>query len=138
MVYNGSDWLIRGIFMRTVFSLLIIVGSILVGCQNKEANHEFLYPNLLPEEEGTYSYVLIYPDEYTEYEVPDFMKGYEQSSKITKGIMITLEKFKEEHSEIMVNEAPYYLFLDTEGIVLETNEEDEAEAFYLEKIHLRK
>lgn len=72
--------------MRRVFTLLIIVGSILIGCQYKDANHEFLYPDLLPVEEGNYSYVLIYPDDATGFELPEFMQGYEQRSKITMGV----------------------------------------------------
>ncbi|MDV2884808.1 hypothetical protein RYX45_06435 [Alkalihalophilus pseudofirmus] len=41
-----------------------------------------------------------------------------------------------EYSELAIGEAPYYVFLDTNGIVFETSDEREAGEFYLENIHL--
>ncbi|OLS37128.1 hypothetical protein BTR22_10630 [Alkalihalophilus pseudofirmus] len=64
------------------------------------------------------------------------MSGYEQNSNLTLGTMMSLENFNLEYSELAIGEAPYYVFLDTNGIVFETSGEREAGEFYIENIHL--
>ncbi|ADC51581.1 MULTISPECIES: hypothetical protein [Alkalihalophilus] len=122
--------------MNNKFILLIIVLCLVSGCKNEVNTSQFSYPQLLPAEDGKYSYVVIYPNEHTEHRIPEFMRGYEQNSNLTLGTMMSLENFNLEYSELAIGEAPYYVFLDTNGIVFETSDEREAGEFYLENIHL--
>ncbi|MDV2884809.1 hypothetical protein RYX45_06440 [Alkalihalophilus pseudofirmus] len=79
--------------MKKTFILLIILLCIATGCTNDETYSQFPYPQLLPAEDGKYSYVVIYPNEHTEHRIPEFMRGYEQNSNLTLGTMMSLENF---------------------------------------------
>jgi hypothetical protein len=126
-----------GLFLNRKILVLFFAVSLLWGCQSGGETMNFLYRDILPYKEGTYSIVLIYPDNINEYTVPDFMKGYQQGTKVSKVVQMPLESFQEEYPRLTVTQSPFYLFLNTEGIVFQTNKEDEAVNFYKEKVNIR-
>lgn len=60
---------------------------------------------------------------------PDFLQENENWSKIQGMSIDSLESVKKNLPKLNVNEAPYFIFLDTKGIVYETSSEQEAVAF---------
>ncbi|QOR67309.1 hypothetical protein IM538_03990 [Cytobacillus suaedae] len=87
----------------------------------------------MADQEGEYSVIILSPDSSTSLLVPDFMVGFEHH--LTSSIhQSTIRSFNDNYPKIEVDQAPYYIFLDSKGISYETNKESEAKDFYEENI----
>jgi hypothetical protein len=103
------------------FTLFILV--VFSACTPKD---NFPYKELLADQEGKYSVIILSPASLL---VPDFMVGFEHHL-ISSIHQSTLRSFKDNYPKIEVDQAPYYIFLDSKGIAFETNKEIDAKDFY--------
>ncbi len=119
--------------MRRLFFIFFALVIILVVCSACTVQDKFPYRDLLAHQKGKYSIIILSPDTTTSFPVPDFMEGFEHH--LTSSIhQSTLNSFNKSYPKIEVNQAPYFIFLDSKGIAYETNKESEARDFYEENI----
>ncbi|MFO1443658.1 hypothetical protein KDN24_10630 [Bacillus sp. Bva_UNVM-123] len=108
------------------FSLLVVIAS-LFGCTNS-----YPYPNDLPDK-GGYSIIIIHSED-DDMEKPEFISNLLENN-IYKVIQVYYSKLDNIYPKLDVKSAPYYIFLDSKGIIYETSDINDANNFYNEAIN---
>ncbi|WP_088006018.1 hypothetical protein [Indiicoccus explosivorum] len=113
--------------IRSLF-LLMLAAVLLSGCAEPEEGR-FAPPQLLSSEEGEYSILLIV-DETVSTEERSEIIDQVVSTATVRGILdeATIAK-PSEYESLAIEETPAVLIMDTEEIVLQTTDMEEAEAF---------
>ncbi|MGM0847251.1 MAG: hypothetical protein ACQEUT_20020 [Bacillota bacterium] len=106
------------------FAMLILLLS---GCSSNE------FPEELLSDEGKFSYLVVYPDDNS-LGSQDFLEkvdnyGKQASQKIDHGLILYLDNAQSRYPSLNIEQAPYYMFFDSEGVILETSDKEEANSF---------
>lgn len=78
--------------------------------------------------EGGLSIIIIFPSN-SFLEKPKFLSNHFEK-EIFKIILMDIEMVDKTYPELNIKSAPYFIFLDSEGIVFETEDIKKAEIFY--------
>ncbi|MCD8510880.1 MAG: hypothetical protein LRY73_14135 [Bacillus sp. (in: Bacteria)] len=112
---------------KTIICKLMLLFLIFISaCTTDE---KFPYPELLPEEGIPAHVIIIISNETISFDVPSYMKEYAEN-KISLST-IQQDSFNSKYPKIKVIEVPYFMYLDSKGIMFQTNDESEFEEFYL-------
>ncbi|MDM5335104.1 hypothetical protein QUF56_18055 [Ureibacillus composti] len=103
-----------------LFNLILIL-LVILGCSS------YPYPQDLPKEEGL-SVILVYPSD-SSMEKPEFLLNHYEKN-VYKITFIDIKMIDKTYPKLNIESAPYFIFLDSEGIAFETDDIGEAEDFY--------
>lgn len=109
------------------FSLLVVI-AFLIGCTIRS----YPYSNDLPDK-GGYSIIIIHSED-DNMEKPEFISNLLENN-IYKVIQVYYSQLDNVYPKLDVKSAPYYIFLDSKGIIYETTDIHDASNFYNETIN---
>jgi hypothetical protein len=118
--------------MNKILSFFALSILLLAACSSNEIPEELL------SDEGMISYLVVYPNESTMGST-DFMEkiedtyGKQVSEVFDHGLILYQDNAQSRYPSLNIDQAPYYIFFDSEGVALETGDSDEAEVFLEDK-----
>jgi hypothetical protein len=123
--------------MKPILGLILSISVLIAACSSQgDLTHPPI--ELLADKKGKYNFLVVHPErDVGGYQVPIFMQELEPKLKdvLTGGIHTMLDGTQNKYPSLEIEKAPYFIFFDTDDIVFETDNENEAAAFLKEKLN---